>query len=266
MDVASLWIGNRLGPCEELCLASFVETGHSVTLYAYSKVGVPKGVSLRDARCIEPNPSLVRYKSNDSVAPFADHFRCLLQRDTEVMWVDTDMFALRPFDFQAPYVFGRTPRRDGRFMVNNAVLRMPPGSKLLHRLLRIYRKPHLALRYLTEPRRRAAIGRFRQNGGWDGALPWGSFGFLPLTAEIGHLDLGRYVRPESDFYSLEGPALFSGRFDDWRQLEKDAYGAHFTSSWFARRQIDLLRPQPGSFYAECVARYGRRTSFFGGSR
>ena len=79
MDVASLWVGERLGPCEELCLVSLVETGHKVTLYAYRSFDTPAGVSLKDARSIEPLPRLVRYKNNTSVAPFADYFRYLLQ-------------------------------------------------------------------------------------------------------------------------------------------------------------------------------------------
>ena len=49
----SLWVGDRLGYIEQLCLVSALAVGHRFTLYSYTPDvlrGVPNGIDLRDAR------------------------------------------------------------------------------------------------------------------------------------------------------------------------------------------------------------------------
>ena len=67
----SLWVGERLGYVERLCLASAVSVGHRFTVYSYtpSDLQFPKEVEVQDARQIMAEEiflshSLVRFQSH----------------------------------------------------------------------------------------------------------------------------------------------------------------------------------------------------------
>ena len=117
--LGSLWIGAELGPVEQLCLLSFLEHGHDITLYAYEPVaGVPPGVQVADAREVFDSQKIVRHKKSQSAALHSDFFRYALLAKTSRMWVDLDLFCLRPFIFPSAYVYGH----ENEATVNGAAL------------------------------------------------------------------------------------------------------------------------------------------------
>jgi len=132
MKLASLWIGDRLGPIEILSAQSFVAAGNDLTIFAYGPLAdVPEGVEVRDAEPILSGKRILRYPHNGWPSIHSNLFRYAMLAQTEYMWCDLDVFALRRFDFSNRHVFGYAA--EGR--VNNAILSLPSDSPTLARLL-----------------------------------------------------------------------------------------------------------------------------------
>jgi hypothetical protein len=136
--VNALWIG-QLSPVERLCLRSFSKMGHAVHLYTYDAIDdVPPGITVQDASQILPRSLIFRNelgKGKGSLAGFSDLFRFKLLLDRGGWWVDADIFCLRPFDFEAPYVFGAEGEN-----VASGVIKMPRGCELAERCFELARR------------------------------------------------------------------------------------------------------------------------------
>ncbi len=100
----SLWVGPSLSNMERLSINSFLRNGHAYDLYTYGRVlGIPDGVNILDANEIIPEIDI--FYNRGGYSTFSDFFRWKLIRDRGGWWVDTDAVCLRPFDFDADYVF-----------------------------------------------------------------------------------------------------------------------------------------------------------------
>jgi len=136
--IASLWIGARLSFLEQLCLKSFADRGHQVTLYTYDHVeNVPANVQLADASAIMPTDKFIVNRALGSPGPHADRFRYHLMAQTDETWVDTDAYCLRPFP-KRDYLFARHFKDH----MANGVLRLPKNSPTLADLLRFTEDEH----------------------------------------------------------------------------------------------------------------------------
>ena len=89
---------------------------------------LPGGAILEDARAILPETMIFQYREHASFAGFSNFFRYKLLLERGGWWVDTDTVCLRPFDFDAPYVFGSQPTNDGREIPTASPLKAPAGS------------------------------------------------------------------------------------------------------------------------------------------
>ncbi len=135
--VASLWIGAELGWLHKLCLASFVRHGHEVTLfYAGTDTAplVPDGVKTSPAAAVwDP----AAFGHGDAPASMvSDLFRLYLLKQTEMMWIDTDVLCVRPLP-DDPWHIGR--EHGGN--VNGAILRLPKTSSTLTKLMTWFEDP-----------------------------------------------------------------------------------------------------------------------------
>lgn len=134
--VQSLWIGDKLSIVEQLCISSFIKTGHRFHLYVYNKEhikGVPPGTELRNGNDIMPYSNVW----NDYVQGFADIFRYCLLYKKGGFWVDMDVIALQNFEqFQAPYVFGMQST-SARQKFANGVIKAPKNSLFMKRLYNV---------------------------------------------------------------------------------------------------------------------------------
>ncbi len=190
---ATFWRGPLPG-LVRACLASFPAKGAALTLFAYDPgLAVPPGVALRDAREICPDPSLperYRVAGKPSAATFADRFRYEMLAKTDFCWVDSDIVALRPGAIGGPVIWGRQPWAKGKALINNAVLRLPPGHPVLLEML----------------------ARAREAEGAE--IGWGAIGPYLLTevAEAHGVDGGAaaperfFPVPPDDFWRLFDPA------------------------------------------------------------
>jgi len=133
--IQSLWIGDSLSPMEQLCLASFVKNGHEVHLYTYGDVkNIPDGIVVKDGEEILSSDMIFQYKEHKSYSAFSNYFRYKLLYDKGGFWVDTDQLCLKPFDFDAPYVFSSEevlPLGENNQHINAGVIKAPKGSDVI---------------------------------------------------------------------------------------------------------------------------------------
>lgn len=134
----ALWIGGRLTELAGACLASFVEMGHAVRLYAYEPIdGIPRGVALADAADIVSLDRLEPFRAGRSYAAFSNLFRYELLAREAGIWIDCDLLSVRPLVAGRSHVFGYEAA--GR--INNAVLKLPADSPVLADLRAVFTAP-----------------------------------------------------------------------------------------------------------------------------
>jgi hypothetical protein len=131
--ICSFWHG-ELTWLERMCIASFVEKGHTFALYTYDDVVLPVGAERRDAETIIPRDRMFFYKRDRTPAVFADLFRLELMRREAGIWADCDVLCVKPLAGLPEYVFGLEESAS----VNNAVFRCPADSELLKHLLEVF--------------------------------------------------------------------------------------------------------------------------------
>lgn len=178
--VNSLWVGDRLGYLEQLCLVSAAAAGHPVTLYSYTPdhlKGVPPGIELRDAREVMPEQRVVKYAGTNSYALGSNFFRYELLAQDRGYWIDADVYMIKALDFEEPYVFGMEHEKT----INSAVLYIPPNSGMVRDLCEIplsnqrppWYGPKRSLAYYWK---RLKKGQVRVED-----MMWGTFGPLMVT-------------------------------------------------------------------------------------
>jgi len=184
--IGALWIGGSLTWLEQLCLTSFVAHGHEVRLFTYGDVRhVPDGVKVCDGREILDTAQFIVHDRTQSVALFSDLFRFhLIKNDPGIIYVDTDVFCLRPLIVANPYLFGyEAYNSPTSWRINGAILRLPEESRLLSNMLEFMENEHPApnwipRRFRAEMRERAAAG----NPMHVSEMPWGIWGPLGISA------------------------------------------------------------------------------------
>ena len=249
-EIASLWIGERLSWLEQLCLKSFADSGHHVTLYAYSEIeNVPAGVHLGDAEDIFPSRPMHRHKRTGSPAIHADIWRLHLLSKTDKVWVDADMYCRQPFNFGSEYVFGW--EKPG--LVCNAVLGLPRDSDALAQALAFFDDEYAIAPWLKPWQRRELEAA--QHEGRPVHITeqdWGFTGPALVTWFLGRTGEIKYAQPQAAFYPVsfkERNHLILRKFDVAPAMSKKTYGVHF----WARRVKPRLeekegnRPQSGSY-------------------
>ncbi|SFK07079.1 hypothetical protein [Celeribacter marinus] len=249
-EIASLWIGGRLSWLEQLCLKSFADMGHHITLYSYEPIpNVPTGVHVGNAEDIYPSTPMLRHARTGSPAIHADMWRLNLLKKTDKIWVDADMYCYRPFDDPSGFVFGW----EKRGLVCNAVLGLPRDSATLAALIGFFKDEYAIAPWLKpwqqrelEAERDAGrpVHMTAQNWGFTG--PASVTYFLQQTGEI------KYARSEAAFYPVSYPDrnhMIISRFDVEERFTDETRGVHF----WARRMKPRLeekennRPRRGSF-------------------
>ena len=127
----SFWYGDRLPRHAQLCLASFVDRGSPVALYAFRKLDAPFGVELRDAAEVLPESQVFYYKTRDgsrgTVSGFANWFRYVLLAREGGWWIDADVLRLEGPLPQTPLYFGW----ESDVRIGNAVMKAPLATPFL---------------------------------------------------------------------------------------------------------------------------------------
>ena len=129
--IQGLWIGPELSVMEQLSIASFLRNGHEYHLYVYEDVkNIPSGTTIKDGNEILPESRIFQYKQQASYAGFSNFFRYKLVLECGGWWVDTDTICLKPFDFEAEYVFS-SEFAMGEEFINSGIFKAPVGSEVM---------------------------------------------------------------------------------------------------------------------------------------
>lgn len=263
-QICSFWHGD-LGWLGRLCIASFIEKGHRFDLYAYDDVGsVPAGCNLRDANEIIPRDEMFFYKGKRTPAVFADLFRLQLMRHAAGVWVDCDVYCVRPYRDLDAYVFGIEGRVGGKPggmpVVNNAVFRCPADCELLTALLATFEPgaipPGMPWFRRIEVKLRRLLGEELpvQDMQFGATGPW------PLNHHLRRLGLMGFASEKSVFYPMNygnATQLLQPGATLAKWIRTDTLSAHFWHSALTDRGSgQLVLPEPGSFFAAELERFG----------
>lgn len=205
-EVGTLWIGGSLSWMEQLCLKSFVDRGQTITLFSYEPIpNVPAGVIQRDGREVLETDNFLKYEKKDSFALFADLFRLhMIARNPGMIWVDTDVYCLRPMTYDDDHVLGF--ELPGESRVNNAVLGLPADGPLLRAMLDYtsdgFAIPPFVKGKLQDDYRAAAAAGHPVPVSQQ---PWGVWGPMMVTHFTHALGLAGKVQPLDAFYPIPFP-------------------------------------------------------------
>lgn len=253
--VASLWVGDALTWLHELCLASYVHFGHEVVLFHTGQTApvVPAGVTTRASRDIWDHTA--EGHENAPAAMLSDLFRLHLMKQTDMIWIDTDMLCLRPMP-EAEFYAGF----EQAGAINGAVLRLPKDSEALELLLGWFADPEWVPHWLAGHLRRkieAAPEGKRLLKAFELIRP--VLGPRALTHTMARTGESARAQKPSVFYPIRGvmsDVLFSGYVpkDTWKQ--EDTLAVHLYAS-MVRRYHKLHRPEHNSF----IARFAQEIGF-----
>ncbi len=262
--IGALWIGGALTWLEQLCLKSFVAQGHEVFLFTYGPVkNIPEGVETREGRDILNTDNFLLHNRTQSVALFSDLFRFhMIKAMPEIIYVDTDIFCLKPMVFSDPYLFGyEVYNSDTSWQLNGAVLRLPADSRLLAKMLEfmtdLYPKPEwIPRKFKSEMQRRFAIGDPMHVS----ELPWGVWGPLGITAFARETGEFKHAQRLDVLYPIPFPdrrVLFKRPEKTQSYLTADSTTIHMWApiKRFAASRFGGLCP-PNSYIGQRLKEYG----------
>lgn len=199
--IAALWIGGDLSYLEQLCLKSFLDAGHHLTLYSYAPIGnAPEGVEHADAAAILARAGVLRHGRTSSPALHSDLFRYhLLARCDRTIWADTDAYCLRPFRSATGHFFAWESDR----LINGGVLGLPRDSAALARLIDFTADDH-AIPLWYDDAYRAELEAARDAGRpvHAGDMPWGVWGPHALTHFLVQTGEARHALPAAALYPV----------------------------------------------------------------
>jgi Alpha 1,4-glycosyltransferase conserved region len=260
-EIHSLWIGQRLSWLELVSLHSWLEHGHSVTLWCYDAIeGIPNGVCIKDAAKILPKTAITRHRKTGSVSLFSNRFRYHLLQREPVTWFDTDIVLLRPSNHESPYLFAwETPTS-----ICSAVMRLPPESPALDDLIQLTDAGVPVPKWWPLKKKiyqgvAKLIGRHKR----PEDLAWGTFGSAALTHTLLRRHLVSHALPIEAFYPIhwtEISLFFSTPDAVSSRLTEKTIGVHLWSNSIVTgpngKTWRNLPPPANSWLGAMCKRYG----------
>jgi hypothetical protein len=244
--VNAIWIGPELGKMQAACLRSFVRAGHRTVLHCYgAPTDVPNDVEIADAARHLPESQLRRHRETGSFALFSDLLRYKILRAGLGLYVDCDIFCVRPVEDE-DYIFGWS----GPKTLNNAVLKLPPDCPCLSDLCRIgeplFMPPWFTFRHRLGLRARQLLGGPMLS---IEDLPWGSTGPKALTYFAHKHGIDRYAKDKEVLYPIDNHEI-ALLFDPERSLDEliapTTVAIHLYNEYFRRRSFQVIPVPPTS--------------------
>jgi hypothetical protein len=258
--IAALWIGGDLSYLEQLCLKSFLDAGHHLTLYSYEPIGnAPEGVEHADARDILPQEGFLRHGRTGSPALHSDLFRYhLLKKCDRTIWADTDAYCVKRFRTETGHFFAW----ESETGVNGGVLGLPKDSEALGRLLDFTSDEYAIPEWYGDKYRKELEAR-KASGDpvHAGEMPWGVWGphalthFLKATGEI------RHALPRAALYPFEykdRKLMLRPGLDDSDYVTDETYSIHFYGRRMRSRLLAVWDgvPRPRSVVGRLLRKHG----------
>lgn len=259
MDICTFWFGDELRLVDRLCLSSMVMTGQHVKLFSHKPVkNVPKGVELCDAEPILPLSVLYQldakfpdYKPNRTIVQFSDIFRVMLMKYQQGVWLDTDVYLVKPFQPDENKVWLASENRN---RVGVSALYFQPNNPIINAFENYLEKKDPVPEWLGFKRRVWTPLRLRLNNeevlpGKLGITIFGNDGISRLAKRYGFFN---EAMPKETFY------YWTGR--NAERIFDPAYGLEplnderFIGFHIHKKAKTVNIPQKGSFYDWAVNR------------
>jgi hypothetical protein len=253
METCILWVDGPFRPIDRLCVASMVHAGQKVRLFSYGHVpNAPAGIQTEDARSILPEhfTGLVK-RGVFNMGQFSDLFRIALMKQARGVWLDTDIYLVKPFspDPAKPFLAWENEHRLGV-----AALYLPADNPVIGEF-DSYLADFLAgrrvlpnwlgfRRRVLRPLYYKAIGK-KLVPAKAGITIYGNDGITRLARRHGFINLSA---PKETFYywaSADCMKLYDGNAGMELIEHPDFIGIHFS-----HKSPDVVNapPSPGSFY------------------
>jgi len=211
----------------------------------------PEGVEIADAGKLLPESQLIRHKESGSYALFSDLLRYRLLREGCGLYVDCDVFCVRPIEDE-DYIFGWSTQK----AINGAVLKLPPESPMLDDLCKIgdgFVPPWSNARYRLRMKLRRMFGGSAPT---LEELPWGSAGPTALTWYATCHGVDHLAKSKEIFYPL-GSKEMALLFDPERSIDDlitpHTATVHLYNEYFKRRSLHVIPIPPSSPLGHMVA-------------
>jgi hypothetical protein len=196
--VNAIWIGPQLGLIHTACLCSFLRHGHRVVLHCYERPrDTPPGIELADASALLPQSRIIRHRKTGSVALFSDILRYEILGAGLGLYVDCDMFCLRPIE-DAGYIFGW----ESDTSLATGVLKLPSDCHTLAALRAIKDTVGFVPPWRKSRRRSFQWLRGSARPASLEELPWATIGPRAFTYYAKEHGIERFGSPIDRFYSV----------------------------------------------------------------
>lgn len=258
-DIVTFWHG-RLDALRQACLRSQLLAGHNVTVYSFDPVpGLPEGAANADAEAILPRRFAEKLRPPEpdgswrdwTILQFSDFFRMRLMQRRAGLWLDADVFLLRPVELDPAKPFFAWERG---FQLGNSVLYLPSNDRIVAAFEQLMAQDELLPDWLSLSHRATfamhrLFGRSRRVSDIRIAL----YGPAALTALARRFGETGYALPKKSFYAVHSepklffePGDYNGLIDD-----PGVIGLHISG-----KGRSLRPPVPGSLHAWAMARFG----------
>ncbi|MCZ4353350.1 hypothetical protein O4H61_12550 [Roseovarius aestuarii] len=249
--IAMLWVEGPLSYVEQLCVQSFLDAGHDVTLYHYGPVqNVPEGAAVVHGDAVLKRDEFIQHGRTGSLALFSDVFRYHLLTDAArpTIWADTDAYCVKPFVTETGHYYGW----ESESHINGGVLGLPPESPALAGLLAMTRDEYSIPEWYSDSAK--AKLQAKADAGTPvhcSELPWGVWGPQAVTHYVHKTGEDKYAFPQEVLY----PIPFEKRrrmIKAGRRASAEAYLTENTTSihLYGRRVREFLASLPGGLPEE----------------
>jgi hypothetical protein len=197
--INAFWVGKELGGLHAACLKSFARHGHKVNLYVYEPpIDTPDGIDLADASRVMKKTEIVKHKRTGSLSFAADLFRYRLLSQGLGIYVDCDVFCLKPLTAREYHIGWQDD-----VLICNAVLAAPADSDLVKFLAAASADPAFIPPW-AKPWKQKVLHVRKMVGvpKTVASMRWGTMGPWLLTHAVKKLHLETEAQPIDVFYPL----------------------------------------------------------------
>src|SRR5579864_6614991 len=257
-EIVTFWHG-PMDALRQTCLRSQIAAGHKVTVYSFDTIpGLPEGVDNADAEAILPHAFSERLRPPQpdgswrdwTTLQFSDFFRMRLMARSAGLWLDADVFLLKPVEIDPtkPFFAWERPRQLG-----NSVLYLTLDDPIAVAFERLMQQRELTPDWLSLRHRLTfALRRLRGGSNRLSDIRVAIFGPAALTALARRFGTLRHALPKKSFYAVHAePARFFEP-SDFSALTADPaiIGFHISPKGRGNQP-----PIPGSLYAWATERF-----------
>ena len=199
--IGMLWVEGPLSYVEQLCVQSFLDNGHEVTLYHYGDVDrVPDGAAKVHGREILDRDDFIAHGRTGSMALFSDVFRYhMLTKLDHTIWADTDAYCMKPFETETGHFYGW----ESEHHINGGVLGFPKDSEALAGLLEMSGDEYdIPFWYSDGAKAKLQANKDAGNPTHVSELPWGVWGPHAVTAWVHRTGEDKYAFPREVLYPV----------------------------------------------------------------